>query len=384
MAKEEEKQQMKWMRDKLKKSLFPTITISFVISGSVYADSVVDSDVLVKVGGQQLHCEQPPVIVKGTTLVPLRTLFEAMGASVNWDSSTRTVTATKSDTTVRLSIGKSIAYKNKDEMKLDVPGTIIHGTTMVPTRFIAESFGSKVNWDAVTRTVNIDMPQLTNKLNPIEEKKEIKTMNNAVDKTVNKEPNVVADKTVNKEPIIIAEKTVNKELNSATEKKAMSATSIMGDPISKPEELYAFAITYNPQIPRELAELYVELGRVYHIRGDIAFIQMCKETNFFRFGGDVKPEQNNLAGIGTTGNGEKGYHFANLKEGIQAHLQHLYAYATRDPLASSEQLMDPRFKLVKRGIAPTWEQLGGRWAVSARYGEEIVSLYQRMTHLRSI
>ena len=127
----------------------------------------------------------------------------------------------------------------------------------------------------------------------------------------------------------------------------------------------------------QLADLYLNLGRVEGIRGDIAFAQAIKETGYFQYGGDVLPEQNNYSGIGTTGNGVKGYFFQSPEEGVRAQIQHLKAYGSTEPLVT--ELADPRFNLVKRGIAPKWIDLNGRWAVPGNnYGEDILSLYDQM------
>jgi len=91
----------------------------------------------------------------GTTLVPLRAIFQALGATVDWDSSTQTVTASKTQTTVKIQIGSNTAYKNGQPVMLQVPGRIISGNTMVPLRFVSESLGANVNWDGATQTITI-------------------------------------------------------------------------------------------------------------------------------------------------------------------------------------------------------------------------------------
>lgn len=94
-------------------------------------------------------------IVNGSTLVPLRAIFEALGASVDWDSKIQTVTSKKGDITIELTIGKTTARRNGIDITLTTPGQIINGVTMVPLRFIGEAFGGMVNWDGVTRSVYI-------------------------------------------------------------------------------------------------------------------------------------------------------------------------------------------------------------------------------------
>jgi len=104
--------------------------------------------------GKTLQCDTPPVIDNGRTLVPMRAIFEALGASVKWDGATKTVNASKGNTNIKLVIGGQ-AYKNGKLADMDVPAQIYNGSTMVPLRFVSEALGAKVAWDGSTSTVNI-------------------------------------------------------------------------------------------------------------------------------------------------------------------------------------------------------------------------------------
>ena len=104
---------------------------------------------------EYLELDQPPVIVNGRTLVPLRAIFEALGATVEWDGSTQTVTSTLKGTTLKLTIGSNVLYKNGTPITLDVPAQLINNRTMVPVRAVSEAFGANVKWDGDTRTVYI-------------------------------------------------------------------------------------------------------------------------------------------------------------------------------------------------------------------------------------
>ncbi|TYO72494.1 N-acetylmuramoyl-L-alanine amidase [Rossellomorea marisflavi] len=153
--------------------------------------------------------------------------------------------------------------------------------------------------------------------------------------------------------------------------------SILGESVLKGHQLDEFARKVNPAAPL-LGAYYATLGRLYGIRGDVAYAQALHETNFFRFTGQVKASQNNYAGIGTTGPGADGAQFSTPEEGVHAHLQHLFAYATTSPLPGSIPLIDPRFSLVKRGIARDWTDLNGKWAVpGTTYGQMILALHER-------
>jgi len=112
-------------------------------------------EIKVLVNGTALTFDQPPIIENGRTLVPLRAIFEALGATVEWEQSTQTVTAVRGDTTIILKIGDAFLTKDGARIALDVPGKLVGGRTLVPARAIAESFGAAVGWDQATRTVTI-------------------------------------------------------------------------------------------------------------------------------------------------------------------------------------------------------------------------------------
>ena len=103
---------------------------------------------------------------------------------------------------------------------------------------------------------------------------------------------------------------------------------------------------------------------------------MCLETNFLRFGNDVKSVQNNFAGLGAIGGGAQGANFASARLGIRAQIQHLKAYASTEPIL--QDIVDPRFRFVRRGTAPLIHQLSGRWAADLQYGDKIMAILRRL------
>lgn len=105
--------------------------------------------------GRQLSFDVPPTIEQGRTLVPMRAIFEALGAEVSWDGATRTVTADREQVTVRLTVGVKTAYKNGAPVALDVPAKVVGGRTLVPLRFVSESLDCRVEWDPKAQTVTI-------------------------------------------------------------------------------------------------------------------------------------------------------------------------------------------------------------------------------------
>lgn len=128
----------------------------------------------------------------------------------------------------------------------------------------------------------------------------------------------------------------------------------------------------------QFAQIFYEEATAEGVRAEVAFTQCMKETGFLKYGGDVLPNQYNFAGIGATG-AVHGASFSNVRIGIRAQIQHLKAYGSISPLTN--QCVDPRFNLVKRGSAQYVEWLGIKenpngygWATSKSYGHDIVSM----------
>lgn len=103
-----------------------------------------------------LGFETPPVIEDGSTLVPMRFLFEQMGADVEWNGETQTATATLDTTAVTFAIDDTNAEVNNTPATMDVPARLINGKTMVPLRFLSENMDYTVDWDAESRTAIIN------------------------------------------------------------------------------------------------------------------------------------------------------------------------------------------------------------------------------------
>jgi len=122
-------------------------------SGVVFAQQL---PIIVNVNGSELTFDQPAIIVGDRALVPLRAIFEELGANVEWDNSTQIVTAIKGDITITIQIGNDILTRNGEQITLDVPPQIVGGRALVPLRAIAESFGAEVDWNERTRTAAIN------------------------------------------------------------------------------------------------------------------------------------------------------------------------------------------------------------------------------------
>jgi hypothetical protein len=114
----------------------------------------IDKAEIVK-NGTVTALDVPAQIINDRTMVPLRAIFEALGATVEWNGETRTVTSEKGNTKISLAIDDTNLYVNGEAKVLDVPAQIVNDRTMVPARAIAEAYGCKVEWDNDTRTVTI-------------------------------------------------------------------------------------------------------------------------------------------------------------------------------------------------------------------------------------
>lgn len=94
-----------------------------------------------------------PALVNNRTMVPMRKIFEALGATVTWDNTTQTAKAQKGDMTVEITIGNNIMYSNGNAIEIDSPALLMRSRTYVPVRFVSNALGVKVEWDNVKKIV---------------------------------------------------------------------------------------------------------------------------------------------------------------------------------------------------------------------------------------
>jgi len=100
---------------------------------------------------------QPPIERLGSVLVPLRGVFERLGAQVAYDAGTRTILAIRGSTSVSLPLGSRNVVVNGQRQMLSQPAQVINGTTLVPLRFVSEALGANVEWRGSSQTVVINM-----------------------------------------------------------------------------------------------------------------------------------------------------------------------------------------------------------------------------------
>ena len=148
------------------------VMLSIMCTGNV-GTVIAQDNITVTVNGNILSFDQPPIIKYGRTLVPLRAIFEALGAEVEWNGETRTIFASKFDREIFMEIDKTTMFvgdnfavtrltegtlTDTSEIKiieLDVAPMIVNDRTLVPVRAVAERFNCIVSWDDNTKTVTI-------------------------------------------------------------------------------------------------------------------------------------------------------------------------------------------------------------------------------------
>lgn len=140
-----------------KKLIIGTVLMCSMMSASAVTPAVAANYTTpsIVIDSRTISSDTDPFIIDGTTLVPLRVISENLGASVDWDATTRTVTVTKGNTTIQLTVDEYLARINGEAVTISMSPRIINNRTMVPLRFIGETFDCQVGWDGETKTVTI-------------------------------------------------------------------------------------------------------------------------------------------------------------------------------------------------------------------------------------
>ncbi|MCC8169289.1 MAG: copper amine oxidase N-terminal domain-containing protein, partial [Oscillospiraceae bacterium] len=130
----------------------------FVIQSGIYqirapkneiyskVEETSEEPIYVALNDTLLAFETAPVIENDRTLIPIRFLFEQMGAEVSWDSDAQTAVISQNDTVITFTADNTEASVNGEGVSMDVPARIINGKTMVPLRFLSETLGYTVSW----------------------------------------------------------------------------------------------------------------------------------------------------------------------------------------------------------------------------------------------
>lgn len=412
------------MADKKKKSVVvksrtvPTLLMLitlFLIPVMLTAPPVnAVSDIKVFIDGGELAIDDvAPVIINDRIMVPLRAISEGLGMKVEWVPELRLVKISNAQCNSgepnlpgRDELGSDVTpliFINNVQLISDTDPIIVNSRTMVPLRAVSEGLGMKVDWDEVNRFVLITRPEPAvepGEMPVPDETAKVGYLGIGIIGTSQADAGemcraalIEAARLTNmelstQEAASYAEKAVRNPANGA-ELTAAEVECLSRD-LQGGEAQIGYSAAEKSQILTRMADTYYKLARTYlykgmeyGLRGDIAFFQAAHETGWWKFGGLVKPDQNNYCGLSATGRaatanedlrganpnrvwfveGRHGAFFDTPVTGIEAHLQHLYAYSCKNDLPAGKDLLSPRFNLVCRGIAPNWEDLGGKWAV---------------------
>ena len=176
-------------------------------------------------------------------------------------------------------------------------------------------------------------------------------------KTVPQKPEI-------KEPIIISRKLTAKGVLTASQ---LATFFLQNNEAQDPSHILQFA------------QYYIDEAAAENINSDIAFIQMCLETGFLRFGGLVQPEWHNYCGLGAISKDQPGCIFETEQLGVRAHIQHLQAYATTEDIPLNNELIDPRYNWVhKTKFAVTMGDMARYWAADPEYACKLEKLLERL------
>lgn len=115
--------------------------------------SVPDGITVILDGEVVIFDRAQPALINNRTMVPMRKMFEALGAEITWDNATQTAKAVKGNMTVEITIGSNIMYSSGVPVEIDSPALLLRSRTYVPVRFISNALGAKVDWDNAKQIV---------------------------------------------------------------------------------------------------------------------------------------------------------------------------------------------------------------------------------------
>ena len=164
---------------------------------SAYSEKVIS----LEIDGTVIRTEVPPTVIGGRTMVPVRDIFEACGANVTWDPATKKITGSKGGKNVVMQVGSNKLYMNSSVATMDCTPVIIEGRTLAPARYVAESFGGIVDWNAEDKVVMIDVDDsdedvtetTTEETTVTEETTEVTTVTETTEATTVTETTTVAE-----------------------------------------------------------------------------------------------------------------------------------------------------------------------------------------------
>lgn len=138
----------------MKKLLAAVLTVFMFMGTTCFAE-----DINVTISGEKTEFDVQPVMESDRVLVPMRAIFEKLGATVSWDNDTSTAIAVKDEKVIIIQINNTKAFVNTEVKELDVPARLISDRTLVPIRFVSEALDCNVDWNQEEQTVIITPAQ---------------------------------------------------------------------------------------------------------------------------------------------------------------------------------------------------------------------------------
>ena len=354
------------------------------------------------INGVAYECDSSatPQNISNRVYVPLRVISQGLGHDVEWNGENRAVLIDSSASDIDQNASGLQIYIDGEKITTDastgVPYITPSGYTMVPVRVVAEKLGADVTWNSSDQSVTVTTTGSSNNGSTIT--KPDVTYPNVTPSVPDNNTGSVDD---NQSPSTPSEDGLPQSADEVTLRgSSYCSLEQMQRYLDKMETTMqqraaANRTTFVP-FPENIAYQYYTIGQKYNIRGDVALAQALLETGYFQYGNEVKPWQNNYCGLGAVGHttteeeyanslltnidhsrawlqvGIHGWIYDSVATGVEAHIQHLYSYATTASLPSGCTLVDGRFNHGNRGVASVITDLNGKWAVPGNgYGENI-------------
>lgn len=149
----------------MKKVLSILMITIMLFSTMMFPVSADNGEISVYLDATKIEFDVKPQIINGRTMVPIRAIFEKMGAVVEWDGNTSSAICTKGGTVVKMTVNSMDMYINNQLTKMDISPVVIDGRTLAPARYVAEAFGADVQWDQNNNAVIITSSKNTTETN---------------------------------------------------------------------------------------------------------------------------------------------------------------------------------------------------------------------------
>ncbi len=139
----------------MRKGIALFLCVVILLGIGIVPISAANDKITVLLNGSPMVFDVDPVLMNDRTLVPMRAIFEALGCDVSWVDDTQTAIGVRNGITISITVGETTAFVRGEGVTLDQPAVLLNDRTLVPLRFVSESLGAQVDWDEPTQTVTI-------------------------------------------------------------------------------------------------------------------------------------------------------------------------------------------------------------------------------------